>query len=105
MCEGTLCFEKTWVMNSWASWVELMVSWVGMKRDCLVRQSMTMSMEVKPSAAGRCSMKSMEMEFHGFFGIGSCLSLPYGLWHGALVGQQFLHELSNVFPIFPKQAQ
>src|SRR6266850_1662971 len=78
---------------------------VGMKRDCLVRQSMTTSMEVKPSVAGRCSMKSMEMEFHGFSGIGSCLSLPYGLWHGALVCAQFIHELMYVFTMCPKPGQ
>ena len=70
-----------------------MVSWVGMKSECLVRQSTIMSMAVKLSAAGRCSMKSMEIEFHGLSGMGSCLSFPYGLWCGALVHAQFVQEL------------
>src|SRR5260370_29987914 len=50
-------------------------------------------------------MKSMEMEFHGFSGIGSCLSLPYGLWRGALVHAQFIHELMYVFTMHPKPGQ
>ncbi len=39
MWDGMPCFENTWVRNSWASSGESMELWVGMKRDCLVRQS------------------------------------------------------------------
>src|SRR6266436_1137835 len=35
--DGVPCFENTWVRNSWASSSKSMESWVGMKRDCLVR--------------------------------------------------------------------
>src|SRR5260370_20073651 len=76
-----------------------------MKSDCVVRQCMNTSMEVKPLVAGRCFMKSMEMEFHSFSGIGSCLSLPYGLWHSALVCAQFIHKLMYAFTIHPKPGQ
>ena len=41
-------------------------------------------MAVKPEEFGSCSMKFIEMEFHGFSGTGNCLSSLYGLWHGAL---------------------
>src|SRR6266850_5395280 len=58
-CDGTPCLEKTWVRNSWASSGELMVSCVGMKRDCLVRQSTTTRMAVNLLEDGRCLMKSM----------------------------------------------
>ena len=51
-----------------------MVSWVGMKMDYLESWSTTTRMAVKPEDEGSCSMKSIEMEFHGFSGMGSCLS-------------------------------
>ena len=34
--EGTLCLEKTWMMKSLASLVEVMVSCVGLKMLCLI---------------------------------------------------------------------
>jgi hypothetical protein len=33
-------------------------------------------MDVNPEEEGRCSMKSIDMEFHGFSGIGSCFRVP-----------------------------
>ncbi len=63
---------------------ELMESWVGMKRDCLVRQSTITNITVCPSNVGSCSMKSIEMDSHGRGGIGSCLRKPYGLCQFAL---------------------
>ena len=56
-----------------------MESWVGMKRDCFVRQSTITNIAVCPSDAGSCSIKSIEMDSHGRGGIGSCLRKPYGL--------------------------
>jgi hypothetical protein len=38
-------------------------------------------------------MKSMEMEFHGFSRIGSCLSGPYGQWQGDLAQAQVVQDL------------
>src|SRR5258708_24374639 len=70
--------EVTWVRNSWESSRELMESWVGMKRDCLVRQSTITNIAVCPSNVRSCSMKSIEMDSHGHGGIGSCLRKPYG---------------------------
>src|SRR5258706_14058304 len=77
------CFKNTWVRNSWVSSGELMESWVGMKRDCLVRWSTITNIAVCPSNV-RSSMKSIEMDSHGHGGIGSCLRKPYGLCWFAL---------------------
>ena len=43
---------------------------------CLESQSTTTRMAVKPVDEGSCSMKSMEIEFQGFSGTGSCFSSP-----------------------------
>ena len=37
---------------------------------------MTMSIEVKLEDGGSCSIKSIDMESHGFSGIGSCFKRP-----------------------------
>src|SRR5258708_2254671 len=63
--DGIPCFENTWVRNSWVSSRELMESWVGMKRDCLVRWLTITNIAVCPSDVGSCSMKSIEMDSHG----------------------------------------
>ena len=53
---------------------------------------MTTRIAVNPSEDGNCSMKSMEIEFQGLSGIGSCRRLPYGLCHGALDLAQAMQE-------------
>src|SRR6202050_2700921 len=93
MCDGTPCLEKTWSMNSWVSCIEVIVSWVGIKIACLESRSMTTRMAVNPSEGGNCSMKSMEIEFYGFSGIGSCWRLPYGQCCGALDLAQVVQDL------------
>ena len=70
--EGTPCLEKTWRTNNLANIGDMMVSTVGIKIDCLVRQSMMTSIMSEPSDMGNFSMKSMDIEFHGLSGIGSC---------------------------------
>ena len=52
------------------------MSVVGIKSDCLVNQSTTTNIAVKPEEGGKCSMKSIEIEFQGFSGTGNCLSKP-----------------------------
>ena len=47
-----------------------------MKMDCLVSRSTMTRMAVYPPESGNCSMRSMEMEFHGRSGIGSCFNVP-----------------------------
>ena len=42
-----------------------------MKSACLDNLSMMTRMAVKPSEGGSCSIKFMEMEFHGFSGMGA----------------------------------
>ena len=37
-------------------------------------------------------MKSMEIEFHGFDGMGSCFRSPYGLCLGTFAHTQVVHE-------------
>ena len=75
------------------SWGELMVLWVGMNSDCLVSLLTTTKIAVNPSNMGNCLMKSMEMESHGWFGMGSCFSRLYGLWQGVLDLVQLVHDL------------
>ena len=45
-----------------------MVLYVGMKMLCLVKQSTTTKIEVNLSEVRRCSIKSMEIESHGYDG-------------------------------------
>ena len=49
---------------------------VGIKSDCLVNRSTTTNIAMKPEEGGKCSMKSIEIEFQGFSGTGNCLSKP-----------------------------
>ena len=53
---------------------------------------MTTKIAVCPEEARSCSMKSMEMEFHGFNGMGSCFRSPYGLCLGTFARTQVVHE-------------
>ena len=53
---------------------------------------MTTKIAVCLEEAGSCSMKSMEMEFHGFDGIGSCFRSLYGLCLGTFAHTQVVHE-------------
>ena len=71
---------------------EVIVSSVGMKMHCLERRSTTTRIAVCPEEAGSCLMKSMEMEFHGFEGMGSCFRSPYGLCLGTFARAQVVHE-------------
>ena len=68
------------------------MSSVGMKMHCLERWSTTTRIVVCPEDARSCLMKSMEMEFHGFEGIGSCFRSLYGLCLGTFVCAQVVHE-------------
>ena len=74
-CDGTLCFEKTWSTNSWASMGAVVVLTVGTNMDCLVSQS-TMRIVLCLEDEGSFSMKSMEIEFQENSGTESCLSSP-----------------------------
>ena len=62
-----------------ASSAEVMVSWVGMNMACFDSQSTITRMVSKLEEEGSFSMKSIEIEFHGHSGIGSCWRDPYGL--------------------------
>jgi hypothetical protein len=63
--EGTPCLEKTWMTNSLASAGAVISSTVGIKMPFLDSQSTMIRIVVWLSDSGRCSMKSIEMEFHG----------------------------------------
>ena len=75
-CDGTPCFENMWSMNSWASMGAVMVSTVGMNMNCLVSRSTMTRMVSYLEDGGSFLMKSMEMEFQGNSGTGSCLKSP-----------------------------
>ena len=81
------------MMNSLASSRAMMVLVVGMKMDCFDNRSTTMRIVVEPAEAGSCSMKSIDIEFHSFSGIGSCWRVPYGLWHWDLDCMQVVQDL------------
>ena len=49
---------------------------VGMKIPCFESRSTITRIESQPEEVGRVSMKSMEMEFQGRSGIGSCFNKP-----------------------------
>ena len=68
------------------------MSSVGMKMQCLERRSMTTRIVVCPEEAGSCLMKSIEMEFHGFEGMGSYFRSLYGLCLGTFACTQVVHE-------------
>ena len=76
MCEGMPCLEKTWRTNNLANIGDVIVSTVRIKIDCLVRWSMMTSIVLEPSDMGNFLMKSMDIEFHGLSGIGSCFRSP-----------------------------
>ena len=53
---------------------------------------MTTKIAVYPEEARSCLIKSMEMEFHGFEGMGSCFRSPYGLCLGTFIHTQVVQE-------------
>ena len=55
-CNGTLCFEKTWSTNNWASMGAVIVSTVGTNIDCLVSQSTMTRMVSYPEDGGNFSV-------------------------------------------------
>ena len=66
--------------------------WVGMNMHCFDKRSTTTRMEVNPEDGGSCSMKSIDMEFHGFLGMGSCFSKPKGLCLGTFARAQVVQD-------------
>ena len=54
------------------------VQWivVGMNIPCLESRSTMTKIESQPEDVGSVSMKSIEMEFHGRSGTGSCFNKP-----------------------------
>ena len=75
-CVGMPCLENTWRRKSCASLGKVIVLCVGMNSACFKRWSTMTRIVVKLEDVGSCSIKSMEMEFHGHSGMGSCLSIP-----------------------------
>ena len=63
MCGNSML--KTWMMNSRVSLGASISYTVGMNMPCFIRQSTMTRIVVCLSDSGRCSMKSMEMEFQG----------------------------------------
>ena len=75
-----------------ASSSEVMVLCMGMKMHCFERRSTMTNTEVNLEEDGSCSMKSIEMEFQGHSGMGSCLSKLNGLWRGTLA---WVHDVQE----------
>ena len=92
---GAPCLENTCSMNSFVRLAKVTVLWVGMNIACFVRWSTTTKIVVYPDDFGSCSMKSMDIEFQGCSGIGSCLSKPYGQWGCDLEHIQVIQDLQK----------
>ena len=75
-CFGMPCLENMCITNSIARSSEVQWMVVGMNMPCLESWSTITRIESQPVDVGRVSMKSIEMEFHGCTGIGSCFSKP-----------------------------
>jgi hypothetical protein len=56
---------------------EVTLSVVGTEIASLVKGSMITRIAVNLDEAGECSIKSIDIEFHGFSGTGSSLSRPF----------------------------
>ena len=75
-CSGTPCLENTCMMKIFARSSEVQWMVVGMNIPCLESRSTITNIESQLEEVGRVSMKSIEMEFHGRSGIGSCFRSP-----------------------------
>ena len=76
-----------------------MVSWAEIKIACLVSQLTMTKIVSSLEDDGSFSTKSIEMEFHGRSGMGSCLRNPIGLvtlWLGSHTSDTGLAELLYV---------
>ena len=72
---------NTCYINTWASPLAVRVVTVGMNKAILVRRQTMTSMESLLLDKGSGLIKSIEMEDHGWSGIGSGMVLPYFLCH------------------------
>ena len=75
-CLGTPCLENTCIMNNVARSSDVQWMVIGMKIPCFESRSTITRIELQPEEVRRVSMKSMEMEFQGRSGIGSCFNKP-----------------------------
>ena len=75
-CWGMPCLEKTCITKRIARSLEVHWVVVGIKIACLVSWLRITKIELQLEEVGGVSMKSIEIEFQGQSGIGSCLSRP-----------------------------
>ena len=68
--------KNTWRTNKHAKFKDMMVSWAGINITYLVSQSTMTKIVSNLEDDKSFSMKSIEIEFHGCSGIGSCLRDP-----------------------------
>jgi hypothetical protein len=66
----------------------------GMKCAIFVKRSTTTKTESKDLDFGRSTMKSMDIDVHGVFGIDSGWSNLYGRWRGILDPEQVSHVVT-----------
>jgi len=60
-------------MNRHAKSMDMMMLWAGIKIVCLVSQLTMTKIVSNPENEGSFLMKSIEIKFHGYSGIDSCL--------------------------------
>ena len=71
--EGMPCLENTCRINRCAKFMDVMVSWAGIKITCLVSQLTITKIVSNLENDGSFLMKYIKIEFYGHSGIGSCL--------------------------------
>ena len=67
---------------------------VGINIACFVKRSTITRIESESDEVGRVSMKSIDIEFHGRSGIGSCFNKPYGLCRWGFALMQVVQDLT-----------
>ena len=93
--DRTPWLEKMCRMESFVSSADMIVLWVRMNISCLVSWSTTTRMAEYLNDWGNFLMKSIEIEFQGCSGTGSCLRNPYDLWHWDLEHIQVMQDLQK----------
>ena len=73
-CLKTPCLENTWRMNKTARSLEVQWIVVRIKIPCFVSQSTITRITSQLEEVRRVSMKSVEIEFHGWMGRGVALA-------------------------------
>ncbi len=94
MSSGSPWYLYTFSKKSRAVALPVIFLLQGMKCAIFVKRSTTTKTESKDLDFGRSTMKSMDIDVHGVFGIDSGWSNLYGRWRGILDPEQVSHVVT-----------